>query len=105
LDACYSRPLIAAHWKLYNGEEVDQSVLAVDQADLALLPTKLAGTLALRNRPGWRVIYFDETAALLARDFQRFPGLKDAQMPVQGPREADIGRASFPDVCPRSMAR
>lgn len=105
LDACYPRSLIAAHWKLYNGEEVDQSVLPIDQADLALLPTKLAGTLALRNRPGWRVIYFDETAALLARDFRRFSDLKDVQVPVQGPREAAVGRASFPDVCPRSAPR
>lgn len=101
LDACYPRPLIAAHWKLYNGEAVDPGVLPIDQADLALLPTKLAGTLALRNRPGWRVAYFDETAALLARDSRRFPGLNDVQLPVQGPKEAALGRAPFPNVCPR----
>jgi hypothetical protein len=105
LDACYPRSLIAAHWKLYNGEEVDQSILPIDQADLALLPTKLAGTLALRNRPGWRVIYFDETAALLARDARRFSSLKDVQLPVQGPKDAALGRASFPNICPRSISK
>jgi hypothetical protein len=102
LDACYPRSLIAAHWKLYNGENVDQSVLPIDQADLALLPTKLAGALALRNRPGWRVVYFDETAALLVRDVQRFSGLKDVQIPVQGPKEASESRAPFPNICSRT---
>jgi hypothetical protein len=102
LDAAYPRSLIAAHWKLYNGENVDESVLPIDQADLALLPSKLAGALALRNRPGWRVLYFDETAALLARNYQRFSGLKGVQPPVQGSKEAALGRARFPSICPRS---
>jgi len=104
LDACYSRSLIAAHWKLYNGEDVDEKVLPIDAADLALLPSKLAGTLSLRNRPGWRVVYFDETAALLARDVRRFPGLARVDMPVQGPKETTIGRMPFPNSCPRSNA-
>jgi len=102
LDACYPRPLITAHWRLYNGEDVDQNVLPIDAADLALLPSKLAGTLALRNRPGWRVVYFDETAALLARDAERFSGLNGVQMPVQGPQEAVLGRVPFPNFSPRS---
>lgn len=105
LDACYSRALIATHWKLYNGEEVDQSVLPIYRADLALLPSKLAGTLALRNRPGWRVVYFDETAALLARDVQRFSGLAGLQIPVQGPKDAALGRAPFPSISPRSTSK
>jgi hypothetical protein len=104
LDACYSRALIATHWKLYNGEAADQRVLPIDAADLALLPSKLAGTLALRNRPGWRVVYFDETAALLAREVQRFPGLAGVDMPVQGPREAATGRMAFPGISARSAA-
>jgi hypothetical protein len=104
LDACYSRQLIAAHWKLYNGEEVDQSVLPINRADLALLPSKLAGTLALRNRPGWRVVYFDETAALLARDVNRFPGLAGLDMPVQGPKIAAMGRMPFPSISARPGA-
>jgi hypothetical protein len=102
LDACYSRPLIAAHWKLYNGEPVDQSILPIDRADLALLPSKLAGTAALRNRPGWRVVYFDETAALLARDVQRFPGLASLEIPVEGSEDGALGRAPFPNFSPRS---
>lgn len=105
LDACYSRPLITAHWRLYNGEDVDQAVLPIDAADLALLPSKLAGTLALRSRPGWRLVYFDETAALLARDVQRFPGLARVEMPVQGPNEAGVGRTPFPSLSPRSAAQ
>jgi hypothetical protein len=105
LDACYSRALIAAHWNLYNGENVDQTVLPIDAADLALLPSKLAGTLELRNRPGWRVVYFDETAALLARDVQRFPGLARVDLPVQGPKEAAVGRMPFPNVSARSDVR
>ena len=101
LDACYPRSLIAAHWKLYNGEPVNENVLQVDQADLALLPSNLAGTLALRQRPGWQVVYFDETAALLARDVKRFAGLTNLQLPVQGTKEAVLGRAPFPDRTPR----
>jgi hypothetical protein len=104
LDACYPRSLIAAHWKLYNGEKVDESVLPIDRADMALLPSKLAGTLALRNRPGWRVVYFDDTAALVARDIQRFPGLNGLSIPVQGAKEAALGRAPFPSISARSIA-
>src|SRR5262249_38413698 len=102
LDACYSRSLIIAHWRLYNGEDVDQRTLPIDQADLALLPSNLAGNLVLRNRPGWRVVYFDETAALLARNAQRFPALNDLHMPVQGPREASLDRIPFPNQSSRS---
>jgi hypothetical protein len=102
LDACYSRSLISAHWKLYNGEAVDQSVLPIDRADFALLPSRLAGTLALRNRPGWRLVYFDQTAALLTRDVQRFPGLANLDIPVQGSNDAALGRVPFPEFAPRS---
>ena len=65
LDTCYSRELIDAHWKFYNGEPFDGKVLDVDQADLALLPANLAGTAALAQRPGWMVIYHDDLAAIL----------------------------------------
>jgi hypothetical protein len=104
LDASYPRSLIAAHWKLYNGEQVDEKVLPIDSADLALLPSKLAGTLALRDRPGWEVLYFDETAAVLGRDVQRFPGLSGVQMPVQGSKDAALGRAPFLNFSPRSIS-
>jgi len=104
LDACYPRSLIAAHWNLYNGEPVNENVLQVDKADLALLPSNLAGTLALRQRPGWQVVYFDETAALLARDVKRFSGLTNLQLPIQGTKEAVLGRAPFPDRTSRRGA-
>ena len=48
-DTCYSRELIAAHWKFYNNEPFDKKVLDGDQADLALLPANLAGTAALAH--------------------------------------------------------
>jgi hypothetical protein len=97
LDAAYSRPLIAQHWKFYNDEDVDSSILRVDDADLALLPSKLAGALGLRNRPGWRPVYFDNTAVVLARDPQRFASLTGIQLPIQGAPEGASGRAAFPD--------
>ena len=81
--------MIAAHWKFYNGEEVDAQVLDVDKADLALLPFKLAGALQLKNRPGWRPVYYDDTAVLLARDGepgrreQDNHGSRDRQHPVR----------------------
>jgi hypothetical protein len=71
---------------------------------MALLPSKLAGTLALRNRPGWQVIYFDETAALLARDVQRFSGLNVFQIPVQGSKDSALGRTPFPNSSSRSTS-
>jgi hypothetical protein len=95
LDACYSRALIAAHWKFYNGETVDQSALPIDQADFALLPPKLAAVESLRLRPGWQIVYSDETAAILVRNAQRFSGLKDMHLPVQGSKAASLGRARF----------
>jgi hypothetical protein len=103
LDACYPRSLIVAHWRLYNGEDVDQSTLPIDQADFALLPSNLAGTVVLRDRPGWQIVYFDETAALLVRDIRRFPALNDLHLPVQGSREASLGRIPFPNQNPRSV--
>jgi hypothetical protein len=101
LDTCYSRELIAAHWKFYNSEPIDQKILKVDEADLALLPVELAGTAQLAKRPGWRVVYYDSLAAVLARDSGRFPALRDLVPPVAGPATATQGRASFPDQGPR----
>ena len=97
LDACYSRAIIAAHWQLYNGDIVDQSVLPINQADFALLPSKLAGVEALRLRPGWQIAYFDETAVVLAHHPESFPGLNGLRLPIEGPKEASLGRASFAD--------
>jgi hypothetical protein len=104
LDTCYSRALIDAHWKFYNGEPFDGNVLDVDQADLALLPANLAGTAALAQRPGWTVIYHDDLAAILVRDASRFPELSSLSLPVAGSTSAVLGRAPFPNLSPRWKA-
>ncbi|MGB7767334.1 MAG: hypothetical protein WBN22_00570 [Verrucomicrobiia bacterium] len=104
LDTCYSRELIAAHWKFYNGEPFDEKVLDVDQADLALLPAKLAGTAVLTHRPGWTLVYYDDLAAILVRDVKRFPELSSLSLPVVGPQSAVLGRAPFPNSNPRWQA-
>jgi hypothetical protein len=104
LDTCYSRELIAAHWKFYNGEPFDGKVLEVDQADLALLPANLAGAAALARRPGWTVIYDDDLAVILAREVGRFPELSSLSLPVAGPKSAVVGRAPFPNQSPRWRA-
>jgi len=104
LDTCYSRALIDAHWKFYNGEPFDGNVLDVDQADLALLPADLARTAALAQRPGWTVIYHDDLAAILVRDASRFPELSSLSLPVAGSTSAVLGRAPFPNLSPRWKA-
>ncbi|HVV01724.1 MAG TPA: hypothetical protein VHH88_10215 [Verrucomicrobiae bacterium] len=96
LDACYSRQPIAQHWKLYNGESVDDSVLPVHQADLALMPSRLQGAVTLRDQAGWQVVYFDDTAVILARNARNYPALKALKLPVEGPKAAGLGRAPFP---------
>jgi len=101
LDECYSRELIAAHWNFYNGAPFDQKLLNPDQADLALLPGNLAGAGELARRPGWKAVYFDDTAVILARDAGRFPKLQKLNLPVAGPAGAARGRARFPDRNPR----
>jgi hypothetical protein len=98
LDTCYSRELIAQHWRLYNGEPVDEKVLPIDQADLALLPSSLVGGRELAKRPGWKPVYFDNTGVVLVRDLDRFASLKGLDLPEQGPPEASLGRAAFPKI-------
>jgi hypothetical protein len=93
-ETCYPRELIPEHWKFYNGEPVDRRVLDIDKADLALLPANLAGTLALSQRPGWRVAYFDSFAVVLVRQADRFPKLD--RLPQTGPPDAATGREPFP---------
>jgi hypothetical protein len=101
LDTCYSRELIAAHWKFFNGEPFDQNILNPEAADLALLPSNLAGAKALAKLPDWRAIYFDDTAVILARNWERFPALAHLTLPVQGPKNAGVGRIAFSDHNPR----
>ncbi len=104
LDTCYSRALIAAHWKFFNGEPFDPKVLDIDRADLALLPANLSGTAALAHRPGWTVVYYDDLAAILVRDVKRFPELSSLSLPVIGPKSAVVGREAFPNQSPRWKA-
>jgi hypothetical protein len=101
LDTCYSRELIAAHWKLYNGEPIDRKILNLDEADLALLPINLAGTAELAKRPGWKPVYFDGLAVILARAPERFPALSHLNLPVAGAANVTQGRAKFSDQGPR----
>ena len=106
LDACYTRPLVTAHWHLYNAEPVDENILNLTNADLALLPSKLAGALALARRPDWKPVYFDDLAAVLVRgNVDRFPQLRSLELPVQGSKAAIVGRATFPDATARLSKR
>ena len=106
LDACYPRPLIAAHWRLYNGEPVDEKILDLQRADFALLPSKLAGAMALARTPDWRAVYFDDLAVVLVRgDVERFVRLRGMALPAQGPKEATLGRIAFPDTVGRLLDR
>ena len=101
LDTCYPRELIAAHWKFYNNEPFDRSVLNPDEADFALLPSNLAGALSLREQPGWKAVYFDDVAVVLVRRPERFPRLKELSLPVQGEKSLTTGRAAFANASPR----
>lgn len=101
LDTCYSRELIAAHWNFYNGASYDEKVLDPFAADLALLPTKLAGAIMLSHHPGWKAVYFDDTAVVLVRGIERFSKLQGLALPEPGPKSASIGRAAFADHSPR----
>jgi hypothetical protein len=100
LDTCYSRELIAAHWKFFNGEPCDPKLLNIDEADFALLPANLAGTQALAARAGWQPVYYDDTAVLLARDPMRFSTLHELKLPVRGIATAKE-RVAIPDRNPR----
>jgi hypothetical protein len=96
LDTCYPRELIAEHWKFYNAQPVNEKILNLDQADLALLPINLAGALALGKTPGWQAAYLDDLAVVLVREAQRFPVLQRGNLPIRGAADAAIGRVPFP---------
>lgn len=104
-ETCYPRQLIPEHWKFYNGEPVDEKILDIGKADLALLPANLAGAAALSRRPGWRAVYIDNLAVVLARDSRRYPKLDLEKLPVIGPPDAAKGRAPFPDALPARLAQ
>jgi hypothetical protein len=103
-ETCYPRELIPEHWKFYNDEPVDEKILDIGKADLALLPANLAGALALSHKPGWQVVYYDRLAVVLVREPRRFPKLDLAKLPEAGPPDATLGRAAFPDGRPARLS-
>jgi hypothetical protein len=101
LDTCYSRKLIEAHWRFYNGEPFNEDALNLNRADFALLPANLAGTAALAHYRGWEVVYYDDLAVILARDAKRFPQFQSLSLPVVGSKSVVTGRVPFPRHYPR----
>jgi hypothetical protein len=100
LDTCYPMPLIAAHWRFYNGGMETGPELDLRQADLALLPVGLKGWQAIAALPDWRPVYRDELAELWVRAPERFPELLKRPVPVQAPPGLATGRDPFPDTLP-----
>lgn len=100
LDSVYSPAVIAAHWNLYNGEPFDTNALDLARADFALLPSHLAGSLALVKNDHWRPVYFDNLAVVLVKSPAQFPKLSGLNLPVQGPPTATEGRDPFPNHLP-----
>jgi hypothetical protein len=97
LDSVYSPEVIAAHWKLYNGEPFDTNTLDLAHADYALLPSHLAGSEALVKKHGWQPVYYDDLAVVLVRDALQFPKLAGLKLPIQGDPGATEGREVFPN--------
>jgi hypothetical protein len=104
-ETCYPRDLIPEHWKFYNDEPVDPKILDIAKADLALLPTNLAGALALSHKPGWQPVYYDNLAVVLVREPRRYPKLDSLKLPVAGLPNAAQGRAPFPDGRPARLSQ
>jgi hypothetical protein len=103
LDTCYPFDVIAAHWKFYNAESFDRAALDVSRADFALLPSNLAGGLALTKQYGWQAVYFDNLAVVLVKNPNQFPKLAGVKLPLQGDSNATEGRAAFPDRPPARL--
>ncbi len=97
LDSVYPADVIAAHWRFYNAEPFDTNALNLARADYALLPSDLAGALALKKEFGWTPVYYDNLAVVLVRNPGEFPDLTGLQLPVQGPPDATDGRDAFPN--------
>lgn len=100
LDTCYSRDIITANWRLYNGEEVDPRAFNISEAELALLPRRLAGVKMLVQDLGWKAVYADPLAVVLVRRVERFPRLSGLRLPVIREGAAVMGRYPFPDQPP-----
>lgn len=100
LDSVYPPDIIAAHWKLYNGDSFDTNSLNIAKADYALLPSNLAGSQALVKKDGWHAAYYDDLAVVLVKNFNQFPKLAGLKLPVQGDAGATQGRDPFPNHLP-----
>lgn len=104
LDSVYSPEMIAAHWKLYNGEPFDTNILNLARADYALLPSHLVGSMVLAKNDGWQPVYYDNLAVILVKNIRQFPGLAVLKLPVQGDSTATEGRDAFPNhMTPRPV--
>ena len=104
LDTCYPPEVIASNWNFYNAKPFDQAALDLNRADFALLPSQLAGSLALVKQDGWRAVYFDKLAVVLVKSAGQFPKLAGMKLPVEGDASATEGRAAFPNHPPTSRA-
>jgi len=102
LDSVYSPDVIAAHWKLYNGDLFDTNALNLGRADFALLPSNLAGSLALAKNDHWLPVYDDNLAVVLVKNPKQFPELGGLALPIQGDSSATEGRDAFPNHLARS---
>ena len=100
LDSAYPANVITAHWNFYNAEPFDTNVLNLAKADFALLPSHLAGALALAKNDGWQPVYFDNLAVVLVKDPKQFPELAGLKLPEQGGLGAMQGREAFPNQLP-----
>jgi hypothetical protein len=100
LDSVYSPAVIAAHWNLYNGVPFDTNALDLNHADFALLPSNLAGSLALVHNHHWLPVYGDQLAVVLVKNPAQFPRLTDIQLPIVGDPSATEGRDPFPNHLP-----
>ncbi|HEY3762804.1 MAG TPA: hypothetical protein VGN23_13750 [Verrucomicrobiae bacterium] len=103
LDTCYPNNVIAAHWQFYNDEPYDTNALNIAQADFALLPSHLAGALALAKKDGWHPVYLDGLAVVLVKNLDQFPKLDGLQSVITSASMsagATEGRAAFPNHLP-----
>ena len=94
LDTCYSRGLIAEHWRFFHDGVLPKETFSIDRADWALVPTGGAASAALAGTMTWRRSYGDR----LAEVFVNTARLAATGSLVFGGPAATQGRESFPDA-------
>jgi hypothetical protein len=104
LDTCYPRDLIREHWSFLDGGPVNNSILDVDRADITLLSTGDPGWKTLRRDHGWTMAFRDNISVVLVRNPERFPGLQNVALPVEGPASLLTGREPFPDAISKTVS-